>query len=314
MKNFPFNLDQLIIFKTIVRFGSFNQAAKSLYLSQPAVSRQIQNLEQQLNIVLFDRDKKKKRIYLTEGGRLLLNYTNRILPLCEQTYKAMNNFQEFEINQLILGGSQTTGTYILPRTIGLFRQKYPNIKVKLAVHSTRRIAWSIVNGQVDIGIVGGEIPRELLPILQITPYAEDELVLISSNLHPLSKFDSIQKEDLYRLKFLTLNHKSTTRRVMDKILDKNNIDSQRLKIEMELNSIEAIKNGVQAGLGVAFVSISSIGKELELKSLKLIKIDQLDIKRTLVILTNPNNFGSNIIQSFCNNILTVFLTLPKSEL
>ena len=104
-------------------------------------------------------------------------------------------------------------------------------------------------------------------ILQITSYAEDELALILTNITShFSQVKNIQKEDLYRLRFIALDTQSTIRKVIDKILHQHDIDSNRLKIEMELNSIEAIKNAVQSGLGAAFVSVSAIAKELELRN------------------------------------------------
>ena len=194
----------------------------------------------------------------------------------------------------------------MPKIIGLFRQEYPNINVQLNVDSTRKIAWQIMNRQVDIGIVGGEIPKELQKILDITPYVEDELALIVPQSHPFVKLGNIKKEDLYNLKFITLDPYSTIRTVVDDTLSKNGIDVTRLKVEMELNSIEAIKNAVQSSLGAAFVSVSAITKELELGLLSCIKIEDVKIKRMLCIILNPNRYKSKASENFTNEILTLF--------
>ena len=153
MRDLPFTLDQLRILKAIVKEGSFKKAADSLYVSQPAISLQIQNLEKQLNIPIFERNNKKA--CLTEGGHLLLSYSNRILALCEETCRALEDLQNLQGGTLVIGASQTTGTYLMPRLIGLFRQRYPQINVQLQVHSTRLISWSVANGQVDLAIIGG---------------------------------------------------------------------------------------------------------------------------------------------------------------
>ena len=142
MSNFPFNLDQLRILKAIAVEGSFKKAAKKLYLSQPAISLQIQNLELQLDVPLFERD--KKQVYLTDAGRLLLRYGNRILALCEETYRAIEDLQDLQGGTLIIGASQTTGTYLLPRIIGLFRQRYPAF-IYTATAGERYIKPSIPN-------------------------------------------------------------------------------------------------------------------------------------------------------------------------
>ena len=262
MTDIPFTLDQLRILKAITTEGSFKKAADSLYISQPAVSLQIQNLERQLNIPLFDRGSRKAK--LTEAGDLLVKYGARILALCEETCRALEDLENLQGGTLIVGASQTTGTYLMPRLIGLFRQRYPQVAVQLQDHSTRRISWSVANGQVDLAVIGGEIPHELQDTLHVTSYAEDELALILPKSHPFSQLHNIKKEDLYRLRFIALDTQSTIRKVIENILNQHDIDSSRFTIEMELNSIEAIKNAVQAGLGASFVSVSAIAKELEL--------------------------------------------------
>jgi DNA-binding transcriptional LysR family regulator len=304
MTDLPFTLDQFRILKAIAIEGSFKKAAESLYISQPAVSFQIQTLEKQLNVPIFNRVNRK--VIFTEEGQAILVYANRILSLCEETCRAMEDLQNLQGGTLIVGASQTTGTYLMPRLIGLFRQKYPQVSVQLQVHSTRRISWGVANGQINIAVIGGEVPNELKNSLQVTDYAEDELALILPKFHPFSKLPSIQKEDLYRLKFISLDKQSTIRKVIDKVLYQNGIDSTRFKIEMELNSVEAIKNAVQSGLGASFVSISAISKELELGILHWAKIEDITIKRTLSIIVNPNRYTSKASEKFTREILTLF--------
>lgn len=305
MSNLPFTLDQLKILQTISEEGSFKKAAEKLYISQPAVSLQIQNLEKQLNAPIFYRDKRKA--YLTETGELLKKYCDRIISLCEETCRALDELQTFQSGALVIGASQTTGTYLMPRLIGIFRHKYPQIRVELQVHSTRRISWAVANGEIDLAIVGGEVPKELTTTLDITSYAEDELALILPTSHPFSSLDFIRKEDLYRLRFIALDTQSTIRKVIESTLTQNGIDSSYFKIEMELNSIEAIKNAVQSGLGAAFVSVSAISKELDLEMLHWAKIEGITIKRTLSILTNPKRYHSNVTKLFKDELLEMFL-------
>jgi len=224
----------------------------------------------------------------------------------------MQDLQNLQCGTLIVGASQTTGTYLMPRLIGLFRQKYPQVSVQLQVHSTRRISWGVANGQINLAVIGGEVPIELKNTLQITAYAEDELALILPKAHPFSTLPSIQKEDLYRLRFIALDKQSTIRKVIDKVLNQNDIDSTRFKIEMELNSVEAIKNAVQSGLGASFVSVSAISKELELGILTWVKIEDITIKRMLSIIVNPNRYTSKASEKFSKEILTLFST-PSNE-
>jgi DNA-binding transcriptional LysR family regulator len=312
MSDLPFTLDQLRILKAIAAEGSFKRAADSLYVSQPAVSLQVQNLERQLDVPLFDRG--GRRAQLTEAGHLLLSYGEKILTLCQETCRAIEDLQNLQGGTLIIGASQTTGTYLLPRMIGMFRQKYPDVAVQLLVHSTRRTSWSLANGQIDLAIIGGEISPELQDSLEIIPYAEDELALILAGSHPMAKQDEIQKDDLYKLNFIALDSQSTIRKVIDQVLTRSGIETRRLKIEMELNSIEAIKTAVQAGLGAAFVSTTAIEKELQMGVLHRVKIEGVVVKRMLSVITNPNRYRSKAAEAFCQDILPQFSPLHAARM
>jgi DNA-binding transcriptional LysR family regulator len=311
MSNLPFTLDQLKILQAISEEGSFKKAADKLYISQPAVSLQIQNLEKQLGLPLFYRNKRRAR--LTETGNLLVKYCERILTLCEETCHALNESQTLQSGTLKIGASQTIGTYLMPRLIGIFRHKYPQIEVELQVYSTRKVSWEVANGIIDLAIVGGEVPLELHRKLDIISYAEDELALILPKSHPFSSLEFIEKEDLYRLKFIALDTNSTIRTVIENTLIQNGIDSKHFKIEMELNSVEAIKNAVQSGLGAAFISVSAISKELELETLHCARIEGITIKRTLSVLINPQKYYKNAVKIFKKEILETFLTSPIIE-
>jgi DNA-binding transcriptional LysR family regulator len=312
MADLPFTLDQLRILKAIAAEGSFKRAADSLYVSQPAVSLQVQNLERQLDVPLFDRG--GRRAQLTEAGHLLLSYGEKILTLCQETCRAIEDLQNLQGGTLIIGASQTTGTYLLPRMIGLFRQKYPDVAVQLHVHSTRRTSWSVANGQIDLAIIGGEVSPELQDSLEIIPYAEDELALILPVFHPLAKQETIQKDDLYKLQFITLDAQSTIRKVIDQVLTRCGIETRRLKVEMELNSIEAIKTAVQSGLGAAFVSTTAIEKELQMGLLYRAKINEIVVKRMLSVIVNPNRYRSKAAEAFCRDILPLFSAYHAANL
>jgi len=301
MADIPFTLDQLRILKAIVQEKSFKKAAESLYISQPAVSFQIQNLERSLNTALFYRHTRKAQ--LTDAGKLLSEYAIKILSLCEESYGSIKDLENLKVGNLTIGASQTIGTYLMPKLIGKFREKYPNVSVRLEVHSTRKAAWEVAQGSIDLALTGGEIPTELAKILDVQPYAWDELVLILPKTHPLASKDELKQEELYDLKFLTLEEDSSYRRVLNDILKQNRIESEKLHIEMELSSIEAIKNAVESGLGAAFVSVSCIQKELKLETLKHVKIENLNVRRSLSIIVNNERYRSKAAETFMKEIL-----------
>jgi DNA-binding transcriptional LysR family regulator len=201
----------------------------------------------------------------------------------------------------------------MPRMIGLFRQKYPDVSVQLQVHSTRRTAWGVANGQVDLAIIGGELPPDLNDLLQVVPYANDELALVLPPKHPLSRLPELTKEDLYRLGFVCLDAQSTTRKMVDQLLSRSKLDVGRMKIEMELNSFEAIKNAVQSGLGAAFLPVVSIERELASGSLHRPQVSDLQVRRQLKLISHPARYCSRAAEAFRKEVLPVFAS-PESPL
>ena len=290
----PFTLQQLRILKALAAEKSFTKASEFLYISQPSLSKQIKILEKNLNISLIHR--KRNEIFLTENGKVFLQYSERILALCEESCRALIDLKNGERGNLIVGASQTIGTYLLPRVLALFAQNYPQIDIKVQVNSTRIIAKNIINREIDLAIVGGKIPNELAKNLIIENFVEDEFSLIIPKSHPFAIKNIITKEDLYNLNFITLNSNSTIRKFIDTILIQNRIETKQLKIIMQLNSIEGIKTAVSLGLGAAFMSSAAIEKEIELKTIKILKIDNIKITRTLSIISNPDSYKSKAFE------------------
>nr|YP_009093211.1 rubisco operon transcription regulator [Roundia cardiophora]YP_009093271.1 rubisco operon transcription regulator [Roundia cardiophora]AIR75884.1 rubisco operon transcription regulator [Roundia cardiophora]AIR75944.1 rubisco operon transcription regulator [Roundia cardiophora] len=298
----PFTLQQLRIFKAIASEKSFTQAAEILFVSQPSLSKQIKTLENRLGIILLNRDNNK--ISLTEAGTIFLQYAERILALCEESCRALNDLKDGERGNLKVGTSQTIGAYLMPRILTLFVQNYPQINLTMEINSTRIVAKKVVDRIIDIGVVGGDIPRSLKKNLEIEDFVEDELILILPKSHPFAKRErkKIRKEDLYHLNFITLNSNSTIYKFIDHTLIQNNIQTKQFNIIMELNSIEAIKTAVSLGLGAAFISSSAIEKEMELKTVEILTIENIKITRTLAIITNPDLHRSKAFDLFYNEL------------
>ena len=297
----PFTLQQLRILKAVITEKSFTSAAKVLFLSQSYISKQVRALEQTLGVNLLRRN--SRIVSLTENGQIFLQYSERILTLCEESYRALIDVKNGERGNLSIGASQTIGTYLMPRLLALFAQNYPQIDLKVQVNSTRLIAKLIINRQIDLAIVGGEVPKELKQNLTIDHFVEDELNLIISNLNPFAKHQNIRKEDLYHLNFITLHSNSTIRKFVDNVLKQNNIETNQFNIIMQLNSIEAIKTAVSLGLGVSFVSSSAIEKEIKLRTIKILKIENITIARTLSIISNSDYYKPKAFDLFYNELV-----------
>ena len=305
----PFTLQQLRILKAVATEKNFTKAAQVLHLSQPSLSKQIKTLEKNLDILLINREKNK--ISLTENGKVFLQYSERILALCEESCRALIDLKNGDRGNLTVGASQTIGTYLMPRVLALFAQNYPQIDLKVQVNSTRLIANNVLKREIDIAVVGGEIPNELKKNLIIKDFVEDELSLIISKSHPFAKKRKINKENLYYLNFITLNSNSTIRKFIDNILIQNGIETKQLKIIMQFNSIEGIKTAVSLGLGAAFVSSSAIEKEVELKTIEILKIENIRITRRLSIISNPESYKSKAFDLFYNELSTLKRTIEN---
>ena len=296
----PFTLKQLRIIKAIATEKNFTKAAELLNLSQPSLSKQLKILEKNLDISLLNRQ--YKNISLTTNGKIFLQYAERILALCEESCRAVIDLKNGERGNLTVGASQTIGIYLLPRVVAIFAQNYPQINLKVQVNSTRIIAKNVFNREVDLAIVGGEIPDDFKKNLMVEKFVEDEFSLIIAKSHPFANKKKITKEDLYHLNFITLNSNSTIRKFIDNILIQNQIEIKQLKVVMQLNSIEGIKTAVSLGLGAAFVSSSAIEKEIKLNKIEILKIENINITRTLYIISQPECYQSKSFEFFYNEL------------
>ena len=296
----PFTLQQLRILKAIATEKNFTRAAKVLYISQPSLSKQMKTLEKNLGITLINRESNK--IFLTENGKVFLQYSERILALCEESCRALIDLKNGDRGNLKIGASQTIGTYLRPQILFLFAQNYPQIDLKTKVNSTPIIINNILKREIDIAIVGGKIPNKLRKNLIIKNFVKDEIKLIISTIHPIAKKKIINKEDLYYLNFITLNSNSRIQKFIDSILIQNQIETKQLKVIMQLNSIEGIKTAVSLGLGVAFVSSLTIEKDLKLKTIKILTIKDVKIIRTLSVISHSKYYNSKAFEFFYNEL------------
>ena len=292
----PFTIQQLRILKAVANEQNFTKAAKFLHMSQPALSKQIKILEKNLEISIINREGNK--IVLTENGKIFLQYSERILALCEESCRTLIDLKNGERGKLAIGASQTIGIYLLPKVLALFAQNYPQINLKVQVNSTKIVAKNVIQREIDLAVVGGEIPTDFRKNLIIENFLEDEFSLIIGKSHPFAKKKKISKEDLYHLNFITLNSNST----IDNILLKNDIKIKHLKIIMQLNSIEGIKTVVSLGLGAAFVSSSAIEKEIKLKMIEILKIEKIRLTRTLYLISTRECYKSKAFKLFYSEL------------
>lgn len=269
------NFHQLHIFHTVAEKGSFSNAAQALHMTQPAVTMQVQSLEDYFGTKLFNRSTKK--IELSEAGRTLLPFAKRSIDLMKETDVSMSKFTHMLEGRLHLGASMTVGEYILPRLLGPFGKEYPNISVSLKVINTRQILDEILNHQLNFGIVEAEVHH---PDVHTEAVMNDELVLIVPREHPLTKFDKVPMEEVLKYPFVLREQGSGTRRVMEEQLEQAGYQAADMTIVMELGSTGAVKSAVEAGLGISILSQSSVKHEAALGVLHVKMIEGVRFSRS----------------------------------
>lgn len=273
------NFHQLHIFYTVAAKGSFSAAAQALHLSQPAVTMQIQALEEYFGTRLFHRSTKK--VELSEAGMALLPHAERSIALMRETGRAMSRFTHSLAGKLHLGASLTFGEFILPKVLGVFGKEYPQIAIRMKVMNTKQILEEVFAHQLTFGLVEAELSH---PDLHIEPVLSDELKLILPASHPLLEKPVITFEDVLPHPFILREPGSGTRDVMEKELGRHGYDIGQLKTAMEFSNTGAIKSAVEAGFGLAIMSPASVKNEVALGLLAVRDIAGLSFKRHFYVI------------------------------
>jgi DNA-binding transcriptional LysR family regulator len=270
---------RLVVFRAVAEQRSFRKAAEELYLTQPAVSLQIKALEEDIGVQLFDRT--GAQIALTEAGKVLLGYfrkTNALFVQAEQEIAALSGDHA---GLLALGASTTIAQYVLPRILSEFSREHPRIHSTMISGNTEHIVEAVKQQKIALGLIEG--PAQSRDV-KSEPFLVDELVLIASAAHEWAELESIPCSEIAAAPLLMRERGSGTRRVVEMALERHGVKLNSLRIVMELDSTEAIKSAVEAGLGVGFVSRWAIAKDLRLGAhFKIIEVAGLRIQRDFCV-------------------------------
>ena len=270
---------RLVVFRAVADLLSFRKAAEELYLTQPAVSLQIKALEEDLGVQLFDRT--GSRIALTPAGKMLLHYAEQVSALLTRAEQEVSTLSGEHAGHLALGASTTIAQYVLPRLLSEFRREYPRVQPTLISGNTERIVGAVVQQQIALGFIEG--PAHSRDV-KTEPFLVDELVLIVPAAHEWAERASVACAEITGTPLLMRERGSGTRRVIEIALERQHVKRAALQIVMELDSVEAIKSAVEAGLGAGFVSRWAIAKDLRLgNSFKIVEIEGLRIRRDFLI-------------------------------
>ncbi|MBW6409040.1 LysR substrate-binding domain-containing protein [Clostridium weizhouense] len=284
------NFRKIKIFYETATELNMTKVAKKLYISQPSISQAIHEIEEELEIKLFDRIGKK--LYLTYEGEIYLNYARRILNLYEESIRAISDINTNEKGKIKIGASTTIGIYILPDIIKGFLKEHSEIEISLSIDNTANIEKMILQNKIDFAYIEGKSHLEEIVESEIW---EDELIFISSSLHPWNEKKMLNKNDIFKEKLIMREDGSGTREVVERYLENNSID---YKIFMELGNTEAIKKSVEANLGVSCLSVRSVKEKIDSGALSGYRLTEGKIIRALRLIYHKDKFLSKNMKNF----------------
>jgi DNA-binding transcriptional LysR family regulator len=259
---------RLQVFHTVARLLSFTKAAEALHMTQPAVTFQVRQLEEQFNTRLFDRT--HNRISLTEAGKRVYEYAHRIFDLYSEMDNAIREMTGDVSGVLMIGASTTIAEYMLPALLGDFKKKYPDVNVQLKVSNSDGIVHMVENNVIDLGVVESPV---LNKNLVVDVCRIDQLVAVVSPQHPLAENESVRLEALLEYPYICREEGSGTREVIEDYMNEMGIHESQIHLSMELGSPESIKGAVEAGMGVSIVSFATVQKELKLGTLVVLTLE-----------------------------------------
>lgn len=294
---------RLKIFHTVAQVKSFTKAAEILGLTQPAITFQMKNLEEEFRTRFFNRD--QNRITLTETGKILCRYAEKILSEYEGANIEIAEVTGVLGGEIRIGVASLLGKYLLPKLIGMFKQKYPSIKIVMLVGDSAELIQKIQEHTVDLIIVSEPVS---LKNFIVKPFIDDEIVVIVHPEHKWAMRDHIEIEDFLSEPFIAREPGSGLREVYKNFLGSRNIGLKNLNVVMTLGSSEALKSAVESGVGYSIISNMAVKREMELGLLKQVPVKGMSLKRRFLIVYPIKSYRKHVADVFMDFIMS---NVPK---
>lgn len=265
---------RLQVFHTVARRLNFTRAAEELFISQPAATKHVQEIEQYFKTKLFERNGSK--ISLTGAGKILLRYTEELFSIYRKMELELHSFAAQHKGTLRIGASTTIAEYLLPPALAAFKSRFKDISVILTSGNTEYIEQLLQKSEVDFGMIEGQPKNSLF---KYTPFIKDEIVLVASGKNPITKKQKISLKELQQLPMALREPGSGTLEVITKHLKAKGIRLSQLNREIQLASSESIKSYISNSMAVSFLSIHTVLGELNSNELAIVDVQGLDIER-----------------------------------
>ena len=283
---------RLQVFHAVAKHLSFTKAAEALFMTQPAVTFQIKQLEEHFNTRLFERG--HGRISLTPAGGVVLEYAERILALSAELDTRLKEMTGEVAGLLMIGASTTIAEFLLPRVLGEFKSRYPKVLPRLVVANSESVESRVAEHTLDIGFI--EAPSRLASVATDV-VCDDELQVVCAPSHPLGRMKSVAPKQLLQYPFISRESGSGTREVTDRYLQKAGVELDSLSVVMELGSPEALKGLVATGLGFSIMSRVTVANELALGRLVCVPLAPR-LQRQLSVVYPKEKFRSQLVNTF----------------
>lgn len=263
-----------IVFMAVAENLNFSKAAEELFISQPAVTNHIKELENRLNIALFER--KGNRVYLTEAGKLTYNRLKSIRQQYRELEYDLERLNDTFKGTLRIGASSTISQYVIPKVIAAFYNRYPKINLYLLNGNSFEMEQKLLENEIDLALVENEASQSNIKYID---FIDDEICVITGSNSVYAKRKTISAADLQEIPIVLREKGSGTLQVIQNSLLKHNINLEKLNILIHLGSTEAIKNFLADFDGIALVSEKAIEKELRLKEIVRLNIKNISLNR-----------------------------------
>jgi len=294
-----FDLRQLRAFEAVARYGGFSRASLEVGLTQPTLSTHIRNLETSLGVRLFDRG--SRCVYLTPTGNLLAEYARKILDLYEESLEAMETFSGRIRGSIQVEASTVPGEYLLPRWLVDFYRRYPEVQVTLTVSDSARVLTRVENGEIALGVTGSPGTH---PVHESSLLCEDTIVLVTASPSVTKDHDGVlDLAGLVNIPLIRRECGSGTQLALEKSLLQHGVDPESLNWTACLGSTRAVIEGALAGLGGAFLSRSTVAREIADGALKVVRVKEIDIKRGLYVVRHRQRTLSPVASCFMKELL-----------
>lgn len=291
---------RLHVFRTVVDHKNISAAARRLHISQPAVTKHIQTLEEEFGVTLLVRS--SSGISLTETGYILLDHALRISDLDNDVAQKLGQNRGELWGTLRLGASTTITHYYLPSPIVTFLGRYPKVKLSLIDGNAEEIIGALLSHKIDLGLIEGPCKNNGI---KSRPFFQDEIICVVGKNHPLSSHTVISPSTLAKYPIIEREAGSGTRFYVEQALRKIGIKIEKMSVIMDIPSSEAIKRVVAAGLGVGFLSKLSIPSELKTGELREIRVKGLKIIRPFLLLNHQGPMPGGPANAFFNTLQSI---------